>query len=104
MRILILALLLLSFGWPSAANAQQGPRCGKYTEIRAALYEAYKEVPRVVGIDGRGAMIQILAAKSGSWTLLKVTPQGIACYVAGGEALQILEHKDPEIKPREQTL
>lgn len=96
MRIIALALSL-TFGLIGHAQARPGV-CGGYAEIKAGLAEEYQEVPRVVGVDSQGNMFLVVASKAGSWTLVRVNGQGIACLAIAGDGFTIVAPESPLAK------
>ena len=75
-----LALTFAAFATPVLAE------CPPRAEQIAMLAEQYSEHPIGAGIAADGASIlEVYAAEDGSWTLLRVTPDGQACIVGFGE-------------------
>lgn len=82
-RIAVSAAMMAAFLFvPSGVSGQAA--CGKYVEIKNRLETKYEE--RVIGrgLDGMGRMVELLAGRQG-WTLLLVTPNGMACVATTGE-------------------
>ena len=78
-----LALLgLLCF--PDMAVAQS-LQCGSRDALLGALAERYQERPVSRGVTGSGALLEVLAGPSGSWSILVTTPGGPTCLVSSGE-------------------
>ncbi len=80
---------------PTAATAQQSPLCDYRDRILGQLAQKYGEAPVAVGITG-GALIELLTAKSGTWTIILTTPKGMSCMLASGEGWRKVEHEGPE--------
>jgi len=50
------------------------------------LCTAYDEFPVTRGYTVDGGIIEILASKSGTWTVIVTAPSGTTCGIAAGEA------------------
>jgi hypothetical protein len=76
-----------------APQGQQGQRApqGQQTVCapRAIMVEKLKadfgEKPRGVGLADTGGLIEFLASKEGSWTLIMTSPEGRSCLVMAGD-------------------
>ena len=80
MKKLILALTLLA----SPAAAQQS--CAPYDSIHTHLSQKYGESIQVMGaINGGVTMFVYANTDNGSWTIVIVQPNGLACVRAVGE-------------------
>ena len=84
----------------TAASAQQQQRvpCGERTASMSHLEDGYSEKPVAMGLDAQGRVLEVLAAPSGTWTMLVSTPGGLTCLIASGvawEELQIKAGEDP---------
>ena len=75
MRSMILALCL-------AAPAQAQTPCTGLPDALAALAARYAEAPRVSGLMANGQLLIITASEAGGFTVLIVTPEGLACMAA----------------------
>ena len=87
----LLTISALVFGMavvaPSASQAQMA--CGERDSVVAKLGEKYGEVRRGVGLTGATAIFEVWVSDStGTWTILKTTPNGQACVMAVGEGWQ----------------
>lgn len=79
----------------TAASAQQQQRvpCGERTAIMSHLEDGYSEKPIAMGLDAQGRVLEVLAAPSGTWTMLVSTPGGLTCLIASGVAWEELQMK-----------
>ncbi len=69
---------------PPAAHAQLS--CGARNAMVEQLSRTYGEIRKGAGLAGQTALFEIWASNAtGSWTILKTTPNGIACVIAVGE-------------------
>ena len=60
----------------------------------AALQSQYGEVPVYRGLAGPTAALLVLVnAETGTWTLIHVTPGMVACGIASGESWEAIEVK-----------
>lgn len=82
----------------TAASAQQQQRvpCGERTTIMDHLEDGYSEKPVAMGLDAQGRVLEVLAAPSGTWTMLVSTPGGLTCLIASGVAWEELQLKAGE--------
>ncbi len=84
-RILTAALV---FGMlataPPTARAQMS--CGDRNAMVEQLSRGYGEVRKGAGLVGQTALFEVWASDvTGTWTILKTSPNGIACLIAAGE-------------------
>ena len=80
----ILGALLIGWGaFPSSAQAQMF--CGERGAIVASLEKTYSEAPVSMGLGSNGAIIEILASPSGTFTIILTRPNGLSCVMAAGE-------------------
>ncbi len=77
---ILLAILLT----PAIAQAQMA--CGTRNTVVEKLGEKYSETRRGFGLAGSEAIFEIWASEAtGSWTILKTTPNGLTCVMAVGD-------------------
>ncbi len=75
----------------SAAMAQQ-PQCNERDNVLDLLAKKYQETPIAAGVTNTGGLVEVLAdIKSGTWTIIVTTPQGMSCLVAAGEGWRNME-------------
>ncbi len=65
------------------AQARRVP-CGERAKIVMQLEQGYAEKPIAIALDSQGRILEVLAAPSGTWTMLVSTPGGMTCLVASG--------------------
>jgi hypothetical protein len=90
-RFLTISALVLGMAVavPSVAFAQGQVACGERDSVVAKLGEKYGEVRRGGGLAGATAIFEVWASDAtGTWTILKTTPNGQACVMAVGEGWQ----------------
>ena len=78
-----------TLGFAGAAWAQ-GPQCGSRSAIIDALTEGYQERLVSRGVTSGGALLEVLAGPSGSWSILVTVPGGPTCLVSSGEGWRAL--------------
>ena len=76
---LLIGLFTLS---PTVAGAAP---CGNRVDFIEYLRTAYDESPVTRGYTVDGGFIEILASKSGTWTVIVTAPSGTTCGIAAGE-------------------
>ena len=72
------AALLLNSG-PAHAQA-----CGARQDLLEHLEDKYRELPAGMGMTTGGAVMELLVAGDGSWTLIVTLPGQASCLVAAG--------------------
>ncbi len=78
------AILLVILLAPAIAQAQMA--CGTRDTVVEKLGEKYGETRRGVGLAGPTAIFEIWASEAtGTWTILKTTPNGQTCIMAVGD-------------------
>ena len=65
-----------------------------------AQMRSHGERPVVRGLAANGAMFEVLASATGSWTAIVTPPQGRSCVVATGEAWEAVA---PPVVPEDTT-
>ena len=81
---IVLTLAVTVFATSAVAQTVCAPRATFVDQ----LGEKYDENPVSVGLTATGSMIEVLAAKNGSWTILITKPGGPTCLISHGEAWQ----------------
>ncbi len=85
-RILTTLVLILGMAAIGPLDAQAQMACGTRDSVVAKLGENYGEVRRGGGLAGPTAIFEIWASEAtGTWTILKTTPNGLACIMAVGD-------------------
>jgi hypothetical protein len=81
---------------PNLAQAQQAQQvpCGERDKIRTKLGKDYAERPVSLGLSSNGTLIEVLASKSGSWTMIYTMPDGASCVVATGQSWEDIKPAD----------
>ncbi len=86
-RTIIIAALILGMAGPPVAQAQMV--CGTRDVVVGKLDKIYGEVRRGGGLAGPTAIIEIWVSEAtGTWTILKTTPNGLTCIMAVGDNWQ----------------
>ena len=76
----LLVAMLLAF--PAMAQTACGNR-GTFIEYFSGKFA---ETPVAMGLSSEGHVVEVLASKHGSWTIIVTRPNGLSCVVAHGEA------------------
>ncbi len=88
-RILTTSALILGMAAAGPPDAQAQMACGTRVSVVAKLGEKYGEVRRGGGLAGSTAIFEVWASEAtGTWTILKTTPNGMACIMAVGDDWQ----------------
>ncbi|XAI95620.1 hypothetical protein [Nostoc phage Nsp-JY21] len=88
MTRLAAALALAVMAGPVAA-AQCGPR----ERVLALLGERYGESRQGAGLAANGALVEVFAGSSGTWTITVTTADQKTCLVASGQSWE--SHNEP---------
>ncbi len=83
----------------TTAMAQAQPQCNERDNVLELLAKKYQETPIAAGVTNTGGLVEVLTdIKSGTWTIIVTTPQGMSCLVAAGEGWRNMEQiaLDPE--------
>ena len=88
-RILTTLVLILGMAAIGPLDAQAQMACGTRDSVVAKLGDKYGEVRRGGGLTGSTAIFEIWASEAtGTWTILKTTPDGSSCIMAVGDGWQ----------------
>ena len=76
---------------PTLIHAQSANNCGPRASVVETLGQKYGESRQGMGLDDRGAMLEIFASSdSGSWTITLTAPNGQTCLIASGQSFETL--------------
>lgn len=67
-----------------ATPALAQPQCGERDEVVEQLERRFQEQQRGVGLVNPNLAFEVWASADGTWTILRTTPDGRACVIAGG--------------------
>jgi len=87
-KVLFVLFPLLVFSGTSNAQFQrpQQPQCNERDNVLELLAKKYQEIPIAAGVTNTGGLVEVLNdPKTGTWTIIVSTPQGMSCLVAAGE-------------------
>ncbi len=88
-RIMITSVLILGMAAVGLPDAQAQMACGTRDSVVEKLGEKYGEVRRGGGLAGPSAIFEVWASEeTGTWTILKTTPNGLTCVMAVGDDWQ----------------
>jgi hypothetical protein len=101
--VLSLTTITAIAGVSTSVQAQQmmsrGPVCGERTALVDQLKGKYSEQPKSMGLAANGSILEILTAKTGTWTVLVTSPQGVTCLIAAGEHWEEMEQRKADYTP-----
>lgn len=78
-----------SVGAPSAAEA--AAKCAKHDQLVTVLKKKFKEQRTAISLVSNKGVMELFVSKGGSWTALFTRPDGIACVMASGSAMETLK-------------
>ena len=90
-KVFLLAASVACFAFP--VMAQQN--CGPHGAVVAGLAERYGETRQAVAVGSGGALVEIFASETGSWTVVVTQPNGLACLVADGQEFELVNEELP---------
>jgi hypothetical protein len=85
-KVFWIAMLMTGMAWPASANVSQ---CGPKQTVAEQLAGRFGELPIVSGISMNNSMKFFGNPKTGSWSMVFIRPDGMACVLAIGEALEV---------------
>ncbi len=82
----------IGFALVASTASAQSQLCNERDWVLELLAKKYKESPVAGGVTNTGGLVQVLTdGKSGTWTIIVTTPQGISCVVAAGEGWRLMQ-------------
>ncbi len=94
--MLILTVTFILF----AANAMAQVPCYLRETIVTMLAAKYKEVPVAIGVNYKGALVEVLSSEHGhTWTIILTTPEGLSCVVTSGEGWRTQQQEEHAADP-----
>ena len=88
--IMLTSLLIVGTAWAVKAQPQN---CAPIDAVNERLADQYGETLQTLATAQSGQTIvsQYANPETGTWTLLLVSPEGVACLVASGENWQLVQ-------------
>lgn len=84
MRLILAACLALG-----AAPAVAQESCADHAKVKSLLASTYGETLQQIGLNNARNLVEVYASpETGTWTIIEVTPEGMACLMAAGEMWQ----------------
>ncbi len=83
-KLTVFAAVLVSYATITGAAAQSV--CTDRNDVLRHLGKKFAEGPVAIGLASNGAVLEVLASKSGTWTIILTLQSGTSCIVASGEA------------------
>lgn len=96
--LLIASVVMALWSMPVQAQQQQPP-CASRADFLNHLSTKYREAPVAMGLTANGGLLEVVASKDGSWTIIVTTPNGMSCGVASGlswESTAEVKISDPD--------
>ncbi len=75
--------------WHSPSHA--ATVCSTRTNFLDELSSQHRENPIAMGLAANGSVLEVLASKDGTWTILITSPNGTSCVVAVGDSWEALK-------------
>ncbi len=85
-RVAMVAAMFAAF----PAMAQKASSCVDRSDFLKHLSSNYSEAPIAMGLTASGKVLEVVASKSGTWTIIVTLPSGLTCGVAAGESWEKL--------------
>ncbi len=86
LKTLTAAAVVTALALPATAQTM----CGERNKFLKHLSSGYSEAPVAMGLVSNGSILEVLASKDGTWTVIVTRPDGMSCVVAAGEAWEDL--------------
>ena len=81
-KTLTAAAVVTALALPATAQTM----CGERNKFLKHLSSGYSEAPVAMGLVSNGSILEVLASKDGTWTIIVTRPDGRSCVVAAGES------------------
>ena len=87
-RTISLAITAVALLLAGSARAQEptGPPCGDRTSVVRNLHRGFGEFLVGYGLSNVGTVFEVYASRTGTWTIIATSGNGVSCLVASGEA------------------
>jgi hypothetical protein len=89
------ALMLAAALLASPATAQSN--CAPHAVIMESLADRYGESRVGIGMGADGAVVEVWAGHSGSWTITVTAPGALTCLVASGQGYEAIPLPAPGV-------
>lgn len=86
MKSIYVAILMLA---TQSHAAQAEAACGPKQAMMNALTTEFGEIPFATGVSLNKSVKLFGNPQTGTWSLVLITPEGVACIVAAGEGLEV---------------
>jgi hypothetical protein len=83
------AILGVFIALPGAATAAP-QNCGKIQDVAAQLGSIYGEMVFAAGVATNQSVKFLGNPRTGTWTMVAIRPDGIACVIANGDGLEVM--------------
>ena len=89
----IVAALVMLGATPTSAQTV----CGDRSEMVEFLARNYQESRIGVGVNARGAVIEVFASNTGTWSILVTVPGGPTCVISEGDGWVVTPSVEPTL-------
>ncbi len=87
----VLVPLTAAAGAMFASSSHAATVCSTRTNFLNELSSQHRENPIAMGLAANGSVLEVLASKDGTWTILITSPNGTSCVVAVGDSWEALK-------------
>ncbi|TCU27885.1 hypothetical protein EV130_103290 [Rhizobium azibense] len=88
--LLAVILATLVFAHPHSAASQMMRSCADRSEVVKFLDKNFAEKLTAVGLINQNAILEVYAAKSGTWTLIVTDVHGVSCFLLSGDSWETI--------------
>lgn len=88
--LLAVILTTLVIAHPHSAASQMMRSCAGRSEVVNFLDKNFAEKLTAVGLINQNAILEVYAAKSGTWTLIITDVHGVSCFLLSGNSWETI--------------
>ena len=88
--LLAAILTTLVIAHPHSAASQMMRSCAGRSEVVKFLDQNFSEKLTAVGLINQNAILEVYAAKSGTWTLIITDVHGVSCFLLSGDSWETI--------------
>ncbi|SCB59760.1 hypothetical protein GA0061105_108117 [Rhizobium aethiopicum] len=88
--LLAVILPILVIAHPHSAASQTMLSCAGRSDVIGFLERNFGEKLTAVGLVNQNAVLEVYAAKTGTWTLVVTDVQGISCILLSGDSWETM--------------
>ena len=87
-----LGIAVLSGSVMTPPKAEAAAKCGRHDQVVDVLKKKFKEERAAIGLVSNKGVMELYVSKAGNWTALFTRPNGIACIMASGSAMETFKN------------